>query len=520
MVRRLASWVVVLACVGLWGSGAGAQLPADPPFFAGTLEEALEKSKREQKVLVVYMHGPHRHAEDAFEKVGSHTLMNRSLQQWLQWHAVLVEVHYEENPALYQRIESSVGTRNTHVAQQFSMRRDPYFVVFRRGKMEDVFPRPYLAPWGAQLRDQSNPMDNPRDPLRGRYHKVPGLTIVQKGHELSDENYIKPLELLLNLSVYLDRVSAKDPTWGELHALRNPSPAPPPQADLAGKSDENGAAWPPEDSSPTIWETLEHARTALAERNGYEATGPYTWLWERMSDGRPWLEPLRRTIVASEMRDAARMRKGTLDRFTQIRDNAAARYAWAEFVERWDWMILNEIVGDPMAGLLEMDLSLNDPDEGSLATRSERTGLALLAARPEWLDVWKVTVADVERLDALRSGLRQHPPANVADEEWAHVLDLRRAMLLTESCRVYAAFLRQGRDADAMKAARPLLDDDRDGTARLALAAMAWAAGVASASDAVAARHRAWVEEARTLGADDAGLGAMLPGGSPGLTAE
>lgn len=489
MPRSLRSLLVTTCCL-LFATHAEPQVPNEIPYFKGTLEEAMEKAVQERRVLVVFMRGMNRPGEDAYDKVRSHTLLNRSLHQWISWHGILCEVSVEEQPELFSRIDS-VASRGT--AREFDMNRDPYFAVFigttKEAEFATLFPEPYLIPGFG-------------DPLRGRYHWIPGIMgLVPPEEPLSDTSYIKPLELLFRLDYLLEARSIKEPVWGEWHKKLNPPPVAPAPVLLSSIEDPDAAPWPEPDQHPTLWTSLSLARdnASPAEGDQHLATGIYTWIWERGTDT-PWLAPLRRTLIASEMTALAAARPGAKSRFTRMRDNASDRYAWADFIERWDWLILSEIVDDPFATLLEMDYSLNDPDEGSLATSTEQFGLRLLSQRAPWSDVWTVHADDVKRLDAIRALERQKPAPRATDEEWAELVAFRRAVLLSESCRIHIAYLRDRNDSQAMRIAADLIKSDTDGSARLALASMAWAAGLADE------RHLAWVNEAIALGADDRGL--------------
>lgn len=499
-----------------------AQIPTKIPWHAGTFEEAAAEAREKRRLLVVFMRGPDRPGEDAFDKVENHTLMNRSLHQWIQWRAVLTQVRYEEDPTLFDALESRVGTPAgpaKNVSGQFDMRRDPYFIVFRDGKYEEVFPRPYLL-MNLALKprdDRSNVPDkydqDLRDPLRGRYHWIRGIQGLSPPIEpLSDGAYIKPMELLLQLDLYLDRLRAREPVWVGHHDRLNPPPPAPNQVLFSKVSDPEGDSWPPADSDPGIWSSLVQAREEAGTGNQRLATGIYTWLWESGTRTAHWLAPLRRTIVASEMRDLGLARAGSRSRFERMHLHAGERYAWADFIERWDWIILGEINDNVFDLITELDHSLNDPDEGSVASTTEQSGLRLLGQRSPWLDVWSVNPDDVKRLDAIRALERQKRAPRATVEEWDALVEFRRAVLLSEACRIHVALLRKRDDAQAMRIANDLIKADSDGTARLALASMAWAAGLADT------RHVTWVNEAVALGADDHGLRAFIvvPTGGPG----
>ncbi len=505
MLRVLMCWLVTVALVG---ARVRAQLPDEVQFFQGTLAEAAARARADGRLLIVFMQGDDRRGEDAFDKVLSHTLMNRSLRQWIEWHGVLARVQYREDPDTYSRIEARTGNPGRNVGGQFDMRRDPYFLVFRDDQMEHVVPWPYLLPMPGSDFGEGGAQDS-RDPLRLRYHWVRGLQgLTPPPEPLSDEGYVKPLELLSQLDLCLERLHATEPVWAAHHDRLNPPPPAPDRVYVSEESDADGSRWPLLGETPSVWESLTLARQHVVDGDQHLATGIYTWLWEHGAESCAWLQPLRRTLIAEEMRRLGDRRAGSRARFERVRGIAGERYAWSDFIERWDWVILSEITGDSLEMLVELDYSMNDADEGSLASTTEQSGLRLLAQRSPWSDPWSVKADDVKRLDAIRALEGQKPAARATAEEWGELVALRRAVLLSEACRIHAAFLRSGRDAEAMRIATDLIKGDPDGTCRLALAAMAWGAGVSDG------RHAAWVKEAVALGADDVGLrAAMLQGG-------
>ncbi len=472
---------VTVAFVLLHVPLASAQGFQEPDYFAGSHEDAHQAAIDSHRLHLVFLDSENPDLAEAEKRLWS----NRSLNQWIRWHAVLSRVSAIEDPALFYALADPLF-EGAGKNQRWDATKHLTVLVFRGDELERVLP------WFPHA-------DTRKGAPRFRRGMVPDPEL----HHLE----LKPLEVLHQAQFVLDKLQATDPVWFERHSRKNPPPPPPDRVRFAAIADANApaCAGPPE--GQTVLSMLVRAREEAAAASLADATATYTWLWERLDEGRPWATPLRRTLVAAEMRDLAARREGSAARFTAMRDEQASREPWLDLDQRLDRYLLDEIVGREDDSLFELDYLFNDPDESSLLTRSESAGLTLIASGVPWLDIWSIGADDVARLEKLRSGLLQKRPPTATDEEWTHVLDLRRAILLTESCRIHAALLRQGRVAEAARVADALIAPDSSGVARLALASVAWAA------DAADARHEAWTREAIALGQDDAGLLLALQAG-------
>jgi hypothetical protein len=456
LIAMLVMW---MSCTGAW-----AQPDAEIPYFKGTYDEAVQASKDQHRFLLLYpLNGRWKEFEE-------YTLKNRSLRHWIEWHAILYRIDPKEDPALW----SDVARRIRMHGKRADPGKNPHFLVVRRGIDDRVVPFVLL-----HMDPAFTPPDRP---------------IIGSG----------PLNYLLQLDEIRNGLISRDPSWLMLHENKNPPPAAPERVYFAPGGDGNANACDGPEEGESVFGLWARAREQAALGNDREAMGIYTWLWERLGDGRSWTSPLRRLVLPGEMRESAARYRPAKARVNAMANEHYDRYEWMDFPERLDWIIITEAAENEFQILFELDYSMNDSNEGSLLTRTERSGVSLLIERSPWSEIGRVVSEDLSRLERLRAGLNDPAPPTATDEEWSHVLALRTEVLLLETCRVHVASLGDGRVDEAMRVVEPLLKVDTDGSARLALAAVAWGAGVADA------RHGAWVAEAVEMGADDAGLGEAI----------
>lgn len=456
------------------GQSAGQPIVADP-FDSSTFPEANAHASRTKRLHMVYLDADSASLNEQEERLWG----NRSLNQWITWHAVLTRVSASEDPELFNLFAEPLRRQGWDARKHLT-------IVILRGT-ETV----RVLPWF------------PHSDTR------PGAPLFMKSIGGRKNLELKPLEVLHQSQFLLDKFEATQPIWMELHRLKNPPPPAPARVLFSGIADENAPAFAGPTEGEDAISVLERARAEVAAGSLADATASYTWVWEHLEDGRPWMRPLRRTVVAAEMRDLALKRAGSLVRFEQMRDEQAGREPWLELDDRLDRFILDEVVGGFEQTLMELDYLLNDPDEGSLLTRSENAGLKVMTSGMPWLDVWGVTRGDIDRVSSLGRSLDEGHPPTATKEEWSHVLALRRSVRLSEACRIHAALLKVGNNDEAMRVCADLLKEDADGSIRIAIVAVAWAAGVADE------RHIPWTDEAMALGADGEMLRRRLAAGPP-----
>ncbi|MCW5768067.1 MAG: hypothetical protein KIT19_05245 [Phycisphaeraceae bacterium] len=459
----------MVALIIAWGAHAQPSIP--DPFFQGTFEEAAEHARENYRLHLVFLDSGDQRQQGAARRLWS----NRTLGQWIQWHAVLSRVSLHEQPELFEAFEVPLQEKGWYPRARLVV------VILRDGKNEGIVPwfweRPGLRPWDPE----------------------------------PERKQIKGPEVLFQANMALEQLAAKNPAWFAHHERLNPPPPAPPRVWFSRIEDANASICNGPEEGQSVLSMLVEARAQVSRGELHEATGTYTWLWEHMDDNRPWLKTLRRTIVAAEMADLAFKRTGSRARFVAIRDDHVARDAWADLPEQLDRYIMDEVVGEIEQSVMELAYAILDEDEGSLIPYHQRAGLELIIASSPVLGRSSDTTEQERRIASLRKPIGRPKQSLATDEEWSHLVELRRQLLVLEVCRLHIEHLRKRSDTQAMRTAEVIVDPDTDGSARLALAAMAWATGLADT------RHIAWTKEAIALGADDAGLLHLLESPAPAL---
>lgn len=463
MMRPVAIFCSIAVLLLAACTQALAQPSIPDPFFKGSFAEADQLAREQKRLHLVYLD-----AEiGGFKKAEERLWGNRTLGHWIQWHAVLSRVSASENPELFSIFESGLRSRGR------SSREGLIVIVLRDGITEAIIP-------------QFKPLVMPLpDPDEGRLST-------------------KPTEVLFQANFVLEKLASTNPVWLMWHETKNPPPPAPPRVWFSRIEDANASICDGPTEGQSVLSMLVEARAQVARDELHEATGTYTWLWENLDVGRPWLKPLRRTIIAAEMAELTPRRAGTRARFVAMRDDLVARDAWADLPDQLDRYIMDEVVGEVEQSLMEIDYSINDPDEGSLIPMHQKRGLELISVSIPITDLRKVRAEQRGRVARLPGLIGQRVQGQATAEEWETLIELRRQILLIEVCRLHLAALRAGNQGEAASITTGVIDADADGSARLALASMAWAAGLADA------RHIAWTKEAIALGADDAGLLRLL----------
>jgi hypothetical protein len=267
-----------------------------------------------------------------------------------------------------------------------------------------------------------------------------------------------------------------------------------------------------------VFRRLEVARSRAATGLIADATGYYTWLWERAAELEPSFRAARLTWLAADMRALAEQHPAARDHFRILRDRLWDRAMWWTYDEIQEWATLNAIVGEPAQTIEYFDLYLNDPAEGGIVPRSERSALKQLTELPEWTTPETVDRDAIARLERLVAVARAPVPrlgaidarAVESDERMRkQVAALRQRLVVDEGCRAYAALLKAGRDSDAASAAAIVLGFADDAATRIALVSTAIAAGQPRPS-----QHLRWLDEARDKGQDHPRLREILSGGT------
>lgn len=413
-------WCFLLALALL-----AARSPAQPAMFtAGSLDAAREESIRTKRPLIVYLRGQGK----SFDDMDATTWKSPTLRAWMLWHGIAVRVDMQEDRAQFDAVGRAVAAE-----AGVDPRGRPMILVFRDGRLDRTIP---------DTRFQGYLLGE-RDPILGRMNVgVGGVS-----------PHPTTLQVLYGLDFYYDKLRAQAPVWHADHERMNPMPPPPPMpSPLFTVKDENAPAFPlAEGAAPDPMEVLGEARRLVADGAAYEATGHYTWLWERASAD-PAVRPIVMTAIADEVAALGATREGTRVRFQQLLDRALERQPWWTYNEIYEWMILQRITGNTQPVLDYFDLYLFDPQEATIVSAADQAAYRLLASPGGPIDT--AATAELDSWVRRQIGrLSDAPPKRTTPEEWAKVQALRRRLILDNACRVYAARMADGDvpGADAVK---------------------------------------------------------------------
>ena len=412
--------------------------------------EALRKARSLSRLLVVYSYLPRSPIVEAFD---AKMWTNPTLALYLRQHAVVI------------RQPTGTPTKPVRV-----------FVIkdcLIRNEIVDIGTCDLLAK--LEVRDTTN---------------APGLSPTERrlpGVQVHGETVRRPLPplpgpaaLLLEMDVALERLRAADPVWFELHERRNPPPPPPPPPPPLHLADDGLAEIiedPPENEADP-WDRLNSARLAAGVGNLHAATGLYTWLWEKAAECDPAFAPARRSFLAGEIADLAMRRDACRERFALLRDDQARRLLWADYDDIHEWCVLAAISGQDDFFLEWFGYFMNDPHEATMLPRADKAAYDLLLARARFADPWELGDDPAGRVNRIASLRRARRPTTIPPDDWQRLQDFAAKHLLHEACRLHAACLRAGRDAEAQRIADILLREHDAPEARYALVVTALVADV------------------------------------------
>lgn len=455
MVRLIAAAALILIAVA-----ARAQ-PIPPVEFTGlSLKDAVQESIRTKKLLIVYP----RNGSAANRLMDATTWKNPTLAAWVMWHAIAIKVDHKENPSEYALLQREVG-------RAVPMGAFPFVLFFRDGKLAGMYPDPrfqgFLYEFG---------MFGPPD---------------------AEVFYPKATQLLFHLDLLMDKLRSIEPIWFMAHELANPMPEAPAYVPLWNVEDANAPAAAEPAEGEDIFTILRRARERVAAKEYFDATGLYTWLYERGPEVEPSLRTARPFLLA-EMADLAAKREGSKQRFMDIRAHLEARQPWWDYEELLDWMMLSAALGQSEQSALYLAAYLIDDQEATMIPAADHAGLSILESLDLESPPTRVAKDAMDRLRTRAARLRTaiRPPGKMTDEEWGDLTRLRARVLLDEACRLYAALLLRGDEGRATEVARVLLGARDDGAARLGLVMAARVAGAP-----VRPEQRVWLREAAAMGA-------------------
>lgn len=396
-----------------------------------TLQEALDRSIEQSRVLVVYIDSRSIPYADPVrsEKSLASAIEDRLLRYWLRQHAVAIHLG-PEHRELAERIAVAAMFRCERAREVQPNKDDPElrtkiawytpaFGVFVNGELFSAVTACRLAPW----------MDFGARIITPERSAGVGTLMTWAAFELDFQ---------------LDRIAAKEPVWMGLHTLRNPPLEAEGRAQFAEVADESASRFDEEllpDRSDVLL-AIRMGRTQAEVGDRFGAAATYTWLWEEGAGRDPDFAPAIRTIVTAEVHALAGRWDNFSKRFEDMKSAATRRLGHDSLADFGEWIRLSAVTGDAATMLEELDYRLNSDYFGSLLARDERRViLAIAEAETEIHE----RAGDAEyELSRLRRLLDRHDrePSALARPELRR-LATDRAVLL------HARFLESGRENEA-----------------------------------------------------------------------
>lgn len=221
---------------------------------------------------------------------------------------------------------------------------------------------------------------------------------------------------------------------------------------------------------------LGAARDLLREGRHEEATAEFEWLWDNIDRIEPDMSGVRVSFMAKTIEDLVGKHLPARQRFTEIRDRTAMLAGTALTGAaglRFDWIVLNEILGENERTLAWFDSVKDDERHGSLLDRVASRLIPHLQSRGRLADIGRLYKDPVATL--VRNHIAFQPPSNVDTEPSADlppqlhpIMRQLLEMLLDElpnhvredAALMVASLFAAGRmaDADAVEREALLLD--------------------------------------------------------------
>ena len=193
---------------------------------------------------------------------------------------------------------------------------------------------------------------------------------------------------------------------------------------------------------------LDHARALFRAQQFDEALAQYLDLWTSIPSRAPELGAVRVSFLASYIRELAAVHPPTRERFIHLRNAAGTLASTSNEVlctARFDWVVLNEIIGDARALLdwfAEVEHRMHQLTDAQLRQLTQRLAPVLIQ-QGAWVQLGRLRRDPLSELrvchDVKRSSLERNARLSdlvrrEADQEMARLfrrqtLDLYRSLL-------------------------------------------------------------------------------------------
>ncbi|MBX9723851.1 MAG: thioredoxin family protein [Candidatus Obscuribacterales bacterium] len=186
-------------------------------------------------------------------------------------------------------------------------------------------------------------------------------------------------------------------------------------------------------------------RASIEEGKFDAALEQYLWLWQNMVKEDPDTKTMRATSLSNEIMVLTKRNAAAKARFSQFRDES-------EKNDPLDFIVLNEVLGEPEKTLAWFDKVKNDPAEKENLKIAGRRLEKLLIQKGRWADMASIYPDPVEEVK-LRSDVSKNALAALAKMGIRAPYD----PFCMDSAKIYAAYLAVHKESLARKIAAECL---------------------------------------------------------------
>ncbi|HEV8167296.1 MAG TPA: thioredoxin family protein, partial [Actinomycetota bacterium] len=137
---------------------------------------------------------------------------------------------------------------------------------------------------------------------------------------------------------------------------------------------------------------LRVAQALLHARRLDEAASEYVWLWHNIARVEPGMLGVRVSFMAGAIATLVEQHDGARAQFTALRDGAEAQAGRdrADRDARFDWLVLNEVLGDDERTVAWFDAVKHDPSQADVVEHAAHRLVPKLEERERWADIGRI----------------------------------------------------------------------------------------------------------------------------------